>query len=114
MNVANIKCSEGYSDDMEIVLVGINSISDGTFTKIDEDGQLDAIQVAKYPDYITVLSNGGSLNFSREHIGFGNYLVKTDDGTLAERPEVKAMPTYPSDGSIKVVDGSVVVKLGEL
>lgn len=111
--VANIKCSEGYSDDMEIVLVGINSISDGTFTKIDEDGQLDAIQVAKYPDYITVLSNGGSLNFSREHIGFGNNLVKTDD-SLAELPEVKSMPTYPSDGSIKVVDGSVVVKLGEL
>ena len=110
---ANIKGCDGFSDDMEIVLVGIDNITDGTITKIDDGGQLDIIQVAKYPDYLTILSNGGSINFAKEHIGFGNDLVIVDDGTVAAKEEVQSMPTYPNDGSIQIIDGQVVVKLGE-
>lgn len=110
--VANIKCSEGYTDDMEIILVGIDNLSDETFTKIDNGGQLEAIQVAKYPDYVTILSNGGSLNFAREHIGFGNEKVTVDDGTMTENEIVKSMPTYPSEGSVRVIDNKLIVKLG--
>ena len=51
--------------------------------------------------------------FLKEHIGFGNEHVIDDDGTVAAEPAVKAMPTYPNDGSIAVVDGRVIVKLGE-
>ncbi len=111
--VANIKCSEGYSTDMEIVLVGIDNLTDETYTKLDAGGQLEAIQIAKYPDSMTILSNGGaSLSFAREHIGFGNELVTVDDGTMAADEVVMEMPVYPNDGSIKVVDGILIVKLG--
>ena len=55
----------------------------------------------------------GSIYFLREHLGFGNDKVIIDDGTVAGEAAVQSMPTYPNYGAIAVVDGRVIVKLGE-
>ncbi len=111
--VANIKSTEGFSDDMEIVFVGWTSLDDGTNAKVDPVDQLEAIQLEKYPRFTDIITYGGSRFFMQEHLGFGNGLLIEDDGTVAAEPEVQAMPTYPNDGSIAVIDGRVIVKLGD-
>lgn len=111
--VANIKSADGFTDDMEIVFVGWNNLEDGTNAKLDTVDQLEAVKLEKFPRFTDIITYGGSIYFMQEHLGFGNELVVEDDGTMADTPEVQAMPTYPNDGSIAVVDGKLIVKLGE-
>ena len=111
--VTAIKTCDGFSDDMDIVLVGWEELEDGTFTTVDNSQQLDAVKIDKFPRYTDLVRYDGSIYFLREHLGFGNEKVIVDDGTVASETEVVAMPTYPNDGAIAVVDGRVIVKLGE-
>ncbi|MCR4566484.1 MAG: glucosyltransferase domain-containing protein [Pseudobutyrivibrio sp.] len=111
--VANIKATEGFSDDMEIVFVGWTELEDGTNAKIDTVDQLEAIKLEKFPRFTDIITYGGSRFFMQEHLGFGNDKLIEDNGTYAKKDEVKDMPTYPNSGSIKVIDNKVIVKLGE-
>ncbi|MCR5196758.1 MAG: hypothetical protein K6D38_10570, partial [Pseudobutyrivibrio sp.] len=111
--VANIKAAPDFEDDMEIVFVGWNDLDDGTNAKIDNVDQLEAVKLEKFPRFTDIITYGGSRYFMQEHLGFGNELLIEDDGTYADNPTVKAMPTYPNDGAIAVVDGKLIVKLGE-
>ena len=111
--ITSIKSCEGFEDDMEIVLVGWSDLEDGTFAKVDNSDQLEAIKITKFPRYTDLVKYEGSIYFLREHLGFGNENVIIDDGTVAAESAVKAMPTYPNDGAIAVIDGRVIVKLGE-
>ncbi len=111
--ITAIKTCDGFEDDMEIVLVGWSDLDDSTFTKVDSTDQLEAVKITKFPRYSDLVKYEGSIYFLREHLGFGNDNVIIDDGTVAKEAAVKAMPTYPNDGAIAVVDGRVIVKLGE-
>lgn len=110
---ANIKSCDGFSDDMEIVFVDLDKNNDGTFVTTDTNEQLDAIKIEKFPYYTDLVSGSSILYFMREHCGFGNELLSIDDGSLASEPNIAAMPAYPDDGSIAVVDGKVIVKFGD-
>ncbi|SDB56173.1 Glucosyl transferase GtrII [Pseudobutyrivibrio sp. YE44] len=111
--VTAIKTCDGFEEDMDVIFVGWADLDDGTFVEVDNNSQLDAVKLEKYPRYTDIVSYGGSIHFIKEHIGFGNEHLIDDDGTVAKEAKVKAMPTYPNDGSIAVVDGRVIVKLGE-
>lgn len=111
--VANIKATDGFDDDMEIVFVGWDKLEDATNAKVDTDDQLEAIKLEKFPRFTDIITYGGSRYFMQEHLGFGNDLLIEDDGTIAAQADVQAMPTYPNDGSIKVLDNKIIVKLGE-
>jgi hypothetical protein len=111
--ITAIKTTEGFEDNMGIVLVGWSNLEDSTFTTVDNAEQLDAVKIQKFPRYTDLVRYEGSIYFLREHLGFGNENVIVDDGNYAVEPEVLAMPTYPNDGSIKVISGKVIVKLGE-
>ena len=111
--ITAIKTCDGFSDDMEIILVGWSNLEDGTFTIVDHNEELDAVKIDKFPRYTDLVRYEGSIYFLREHLGFGNDNVIVDDGEVAAKDEVKSMPTYPKDGAIAVVDGKVIVKLGE-
>ena len=60
----------------------------------------------------TLFKNGTIIDGSGAKPFVGDLLIE-DDGTYADSAEVQAMPTYPNDGSIAVIDGKVIVKLGE-
>ncbi|WP_028242245.1 glucosyltransferase domain-containing protein [Pseudobutyrivibrio ruminis] len=111
--ITAIKTCDGFSEDMDIILVGWDKLDDGTFVDVDNNEQLEAVKLEKFPRYTDIVRYGGSIYFIREHIGFGNEHVIEDDGTVAKESVVKKMPTYPNDGSIVVSDGRVIVKLGE-
>ncbi|SEB00864.1 Glucosyl transferase GtrII [Pseudobutyrivibrio sp. ACV-2] len=111
--VANIKATDGFDDDMEIVFVGWDKLEDATNAKIDADDQLEAIKLEKFPRFTDIIAYGGARYFMQEHLGFGNDNLIEDDGTVASEYFVKDMPTYPKDGAIAIVDDRVIVKLGE-
>ncbi len=109
-----IKSCEGFADDMEIILVGWDYLEDETMVDISPQEQLSGIKLEKYPTFKELVSYPGSINFIREHLAFGNdKVIKDDDGEYAKMPEIKAMPSYPDDGCIKVIDGKVFVKMGQ-
>ena len=113
--MANIKATEGFTDDMDIVFVGFNNVEDSTINEVAKKEELDGIQLEKYYNSLEEMINFGvNVQFMRDHLGIGNdQIIIDDDNEYAELPEVKAMPTYPNDGGIAVVDGKVIVKMGE-
>ena len=117
--LANIKSTEGFSDDMEIVFVGFNNVADATINEVASKEEMDGIQLEKYYNSLEEMLNYGvNIQYLRDHIGIGNANMTIEDPnqdtSISEMPEVQAMPTYPNDGSIAIIDDMVVVKMGEL
>ena len=101
---------------MDIVFVGFNNVEDSTINEVAKKEELDGIQLEKYYNSLEEMINFGvNVQFMRDHLGIGNdHIIIDDDNEYAELPEVKAMPTYPNDGGIAIVDGKVIVKMGEM
>ena len=113
--MANIKSSEGFKDDMDVVFVGFNNVEDSTINEVASKEELDGIQLEKYYNSLEEMINYGvNVQFMRDHLGIGNeHIIIDDDGEYSQLPEVKAMPVYPNEGGIAVVDGMVIVKMGQ-
>lgn len=112
--VANIKSTDGFSDDMDIVFVGFDNVEDSTINEVASKEELDGIQLEKYYNSLEEMINYGvNVQFMRDHLGIGNeHIIIDDDNEYGDLPEVKTMPTYPNDGGIAVVDGMIIVKMG--
>ena len=113
--LANIKATDGFSDDMEIVFVGFNNIADETINEVARKEELDGIQLEKYYNSLEEMLNYGvNIQFARDHLGIGNEkMVMEDMEEITSLPKVQAMPTYPNEGSIAIIDNKVIVKMGE-
>lgn len=105
--VTQIKSLEGYKDDMPVVFVG-NEIEDST-------NRVGSLLQNVFPMDGKLESNVNA--YSRVHIitkylGFTPEIVG-DDSMLEwmKRREVKEMNSYPNDGSIRIIDGTIIVKL---
>ena len=100
--VTQIKSLEGFSTDLKVALIGVNL--DESIPEIDCDyiirGNLTPIQqINQYSrEYFITL-----------HCGYGCTFVD-DVESLANDDRVKEMPTYPSNGSICIIDDVIVVK----
>ena len=116
--LANIKSTEGFSDDLTIVFVGFNNVEDATINELADHEEFDGIQLEKYYNSLEEMLNYGvNIQYLRDHIGIGNENMYIEDAnqdtTVSDMPEVKAMPIYPNDGSIQIIDDMLVVKMGE-
>lgn len=113
--IANIKATPGFSDDMDIVFVGFNNVEDSTINEVAEKEELDGIQLEKYYNSLEEMINYGvNVQFMRDHLGIGNEKIIIDEeNEVSELPKVKAMPTYPNEGGIAIIDNKVIVKMGE-
>lgn len=106
--VAQIKSADGYEDDLPVALVGLGNNQDSTVQNIE---QLDAIRVIPYYGEKTLVNNYRVTTFISRWCGFSPQYA--DPEPFATLPEVSQMPCYPDDGSIQVIDGTVVVKISE-
>ncbi|MCR5606144.1 MAG: hypothetical protein K6F69_04930 [Treponema sp.] len=113
--IANIKATEGFSDDMDIVFVGFNNVEDQTINEVAKKEEMDGIQLEKYYNSLEEMINGGvNVQFMRDHLGIGNeHIIFDDDNEYASIAEVKNMPVYPNEGGIAVIDGKVIVKMSQ-
>ena len=99
---AQIKSLDGFSTDLQVAFIGEN--------------QDDSIPELNF-DYVIrgTLTPSVQMNiYSREyfmtmHCGYGCTFV-TDTEYLENDARVKAMPAYPSNGSICIIDDVIVVK----
>ena len=103
--IAAIKSTEDYKDEYPVAFINPNQIRDKTMREI---GELNALNISPY------FGTDGLLN----NYVWGNFLNiwcaykpdQADPGQFVDLPEVTSMPHYPDQGSIKVVNETVVVK----
>lgn len=120
--VASIKNAEGYSDECPIILVQ-NPKREQRYDFMDESmyifTEFPQIQITAYKTNMALwMSNYSLPEYLKYRTGFdaGNM---SDYGTLIENGEMEEvdfvdnMPCYPDDGSIRVEDGKVYVKLSD-
>ncbi|MDO4966591.1 MAG: glucosyltransferase domain-containing protein [Lachnospiraceae bacterium] len=105
---SRITSAEYYDDNMPVVFVGQFAIDDMNLTKMTET--YPDIQFLGYEyDAIELLNKESWLRYMRIHTGYEPELGElTDDIRYSD--EYAEMPNYPDAGSVKVINGRVVVK----
>ena len=100
--------AEYYNDNMPVVFVGQFAIDDMNLTKMTET--YPDIQILGYEyNAIDLLNKESWVRYMRIHTGYEPELGElTDDIRYSD--EYAGMPNYPDDGSVKVINGRVVVK----
>lgn len=99
---AQIKSLDGFSTDLDVALIGENQ--DETLPQLEFDYILrGTFSPAR------LINEYSREDFMTMHCGYSCTFVE-DTQALAEDDRVKAMPAYPSDGSICIIDDVIVVK----
>lgn len=108
--VAQIKGTPGYTSTTPVAYVGDSyTYGDSTFRQI---GGFTGLPIAPLRYDATPFVIGDSWEkFIDYCCGFAP--PKADSAQFAALPKVQAMPCYPDEGSIRMVEGTVVVKLGK-
>ena len=108
--ISEIKEADGYADDLPVAYIGERNIADKSIITWP---QFERVQITGYKgDISDLLNNYAWRIYVGRHCGF--YPEVLENTTEIERlTEVKEMPCYPDKGSIKVVNGVVVVKFAE-
>ena len=101
-----IKSTEGYRDELPVAWVNENESQDLSLYNIDE---LDFLKISGYEANIQEYVNSWAWEeFAARWCGFRPWTVSAEE--VEKLPEVQAMPHYPDDGSIQVIQDTVVVK----
>ena len=104
--ITHIKSTEGFKDDMKIALVNEGKISDEMFVTGD-NRHLSDIVLMPYFDSYGYVNSYSWKSFIWQWCGFNP--AKVDAKEFENRDEVKKMPHYPDDGSIKIIDDVIVI-----
>ena len=109
---ARMEMTDGYEVGMPVVLLG--SISQENRPNLNEEmKELDLM--AGIPTDLGLLRTNIISGFCQYFIG--DQIAEADSDTAAAmkaHPQVAEMPIYPYNGSIRIIDGVMVVKLGEI
>ena len=102
---ARIKTTEGYRDDLPVAFLNQGEITDQSVYQIQE---LDFIHLTPYEKgTMENLNSYAWRAFMERWCGFSPAYANEAD--YAERPEVKSMPHYPDDGSVRNLGDAIVV-----
>ena len=105
--ITRIRSTPGYRDDFPVAYINENHIEDENLYNIDE---LNLTFIAPYNADIRDYVNSYSWRrFMGRWCGFLPEEVKETKG-LEQMPQIQAMPRYPDDGSILVLENQVIVK----
>lgn len=104
--ITQIKEADEYRDELPVVFLNSNS---DTSLRPGDDGHLSDIAYLPYNlDVNGYINNYTWRAFMIQWTGYSPVIANPDD--FVELDEVKLMPHYPDDGSIKVINDTVVVK----
>lgn len=105
--ITQIKSTDGYQEDMKVVLSGVDIVDKTLYhneimSTFSMSGRDDALADAY-----------SKQNFILHYCGFQAEMA--DESILSEQSKsvLQEMPAYPNDGSIRILDNAVVVKLSE-
>lgn len=105
--ITRIKSIEGYRGDLPITYINKFEAYDASVS--DMIGW-DFVKMPPYENINLSLNNFIWSKYINYWCGFGQAEVASQG--YEELQEVKQMPFYPDDGSIKIIDGVIVVKFG--
>lgn len=108
--VERAESCEGYRPGMDLVLLG-SIVEDPWLSPTPE---LDGVSVTGILDLRGLRTSWTYDRFLRYYLGYtGNIYTSfhRDSDVYAAMDEVKAMPCYPQEGSVRVIGNAVVVKL---
>jgi len=103
--VTQIKSTDGYKDEYPVVFMNQCNIQDMTVYDMPELSHINIITYADMEGYIN--SYVWTIYMNR---WCGYNPIQGDPSLFYGLPEYEEMPHYPDDGSIKVIDETVVVK----
>lgn len=105
--ITRIQSTDGYRSDMQIVYIGKPQILDDD-TTIPEIQELNYIHVSPFFGFRESLSTEPWRDFMEQWSLFKAW--ETDPDEFISLPEVQKMPSYPNEGSIRVINDTLVVK----
>lgn len=100
-----IKNCEGYRDELPVVFINWPGINDSSIKTADA---FRDIKIIPYGDTSELIGNYAWQRFMEYWCGYCPTVL--DAAPYQENEEVLAMPSYPDDGSIKIIDGVIVIK----
>ena len=102
-----IKSVEGYQDEMPVCYINASSKEDLT---VKELSGFDLFNVFPNVSIKKIMNSYTWINFVNNWCAFSPEMVNAKD--FVDLPEVSDMSCYPDDGSIKIINNTVVVKFG--
>ena len=106
--VTLIKGTDGYKDEMPVAFINEKHLSDTSF-KVGNYGAFRSITYVPYnmdaPEYV---NNYRWKLFMSQWLGFAPTIANAE--SFSGMAEVEQMPSYPDDGSIRIINDTVVVK----
>lgn len=103
--IVRIESTEGYVAGMPVIFIGERPEADPSLFLFDE---FRDIHIWPY-EFKTMVNNWNWYAFMKSYCGFHPPIG--DAALYTDREEVRSMPKYPSEGSIKEIDGSIIIKL---
>lgn len=103
--VTRIKSAEGYRDELPVSFLNAGHITDASLQELEP---LNNIERITYDGINTYVNDYVWDIFMDRWCGYRPQII--DGSDIAETPAVAAMPSYPDDGSVKVIGDRVVVK----
>ena len=112
--VTRIKSTPGFRDELPVIWVNREKMQDDTLYNLD---QLDFIRLSSYEENIRgYIANWAWDAYLAHWCGFSPQSIDEEEpeeeegmGEKEWPPEIQAMPHYPDDGSIQIIDDAVVV-----
>ena len=104
--ITQIKSTDGYKDDYPVIYLNAGAKSDKNVLEMKQWTEIRMLPVVG--SVKDVINDYSWLRFINHWCAF--HPVYEDASLVENLPEVKDMPSYPDDGSIKVINEMVVVK----
>ena len=105
--VTRIQSTEGYNSFQYVSYIN-SPKPDFTDNSINEISEFENIRIPPYFDFLHTVGDSVWREYLRLWCGFSPHEI--DQAYFENIPEVKQMPHYPDEGSIKIIDETVVVK----
>lgn len=104
--ITRIESIDGYTDELPVVYV--NAFDKTPDKNLSQFWELNDACILPYSSIGDHMNNYAWVRFMEVWCGFSPKTAAAED--FEGIPEVEEMPAYPDDGSIKIVNGTIVVK----
>lgn len=104
--ITQIKSTNGYKDDMPVVLAGENFVDDSLYRN-----EVMRIFSISGKDDVLIDDAYGRPDFLRLYCGFDAQYIAVSDLSEAVQSEIVKMSCYPNKGSIRIIDDIIVIKV---
>lgn len=103
--ITRIESIEGYTDELPVAFINSDHKTDKNWPQIRE---LDGIVIEPYT-WDCVINDNSWIGYMKYRCGYEPEIIE-DTEILEQDEQVVAMPAYPDDGSIELLDDIIVVK----